>query len=66
MAAPRVNLFSVPITMDAEGEVELTASNVLSIRYDQSRRHGGFGGLSPPTHLNWNIKHYKSVVFGQF
>jgi len=52
MAAPRVNLFSVPITMDAEGEVELTASNVLSIRYDQSRRHGGFGGLSPPTHLN--------------
>ena len=30
---------------------------------EQSRRHGGFGGLSPPNKApsspNWNVKHYK-------
>jgi len=33
----------------------------------QSRRYGGFGGLSPttkaPSPPNWNMKHYKSVEF---
>jgi len=43
----------------------------VNIRFLQSRRHGGFSGLSlSQTKLqaspNWNMKHYKSVEFVTF